>query len=90
MLNDQYRTPHHMGFREVQLVCPGKFVTMETDHKPLVSLRGTKHQDSLPAHVLQFCLRLDRFDYTIKHVSGKHLYTADTLLFTLHRYSRQH
>ena len=52
---------------------------VETDHKPLVPLLGTKHLDSLPPRVLRFCLRLARFDYTIVHVPGKLLYTADTL-----------
>ena len=57
----------------------GKSVAAETDHKPLVPLLSTKQLDSLPARVLRFRLRLDRFDFTIKHVPGKQLYTADTL-----------
>ena len=52
---------------------------IETDHKPLVPLLGTKHLDSLPPRVLRFRLRLDRFSYDITHVPGKELYTADTL-----------
>jgi len=52
---------------------------IETDHKPLVPLLGTKHLDSLPPRVLRFCLRLARFNYSILHVPGKLLYTADTL-----------
>jgi hypothetical protein len=52
---------------------------IETDHKPLVPLLGTKHLDSLPPRVLRFRLRLARFDYDIAHVPGKLLYTADTL-----------
>ena len=52
---------------------------IETDHKPLVPLLGTKHLDSLLPRVLRFRLRLARFDYTIVHVPGKLLYTADTL-----------
>ena len=42
-------------------------------------LLETKRLDSLPPHILQFHLRLDQFDYTICHVPGKQLYTADTL-----------
>ena len=42
-------------------------------------LLSTKHLDCLPPRVLQFRLRLDRFDYTIHHVPGKELYTADAL-----------
>ena len=53
--------------------------SIETDHKPLVPLLGTKHLDCLPPRVLRFRLRLDRFDYTIHHVPGKELYTADAL-----------
>ena len=57
----------------------GKVVSLETDYKPLVPLLGTKQLDSLPPRVLRFRLRLDRFDYTMHHVPGKQLYTADTL-----------
>ena len=57
----------------------GKTFMIETDHKPLVSLLGSKHLDSLPPRVLRFRLRLARFDYSITHVPGTTLYTADTL-----------
>ena len=52
---------------------------IETDHKPLVPLLGAKNLDLLPPRILRFRLRLARFDYTISHVPGKLLYTADTL-----------
>ena len=57
----------------------GKQFSIETDHKPLVPLLGSKNLDSLPPRVLCFRLRLARFDYSIEHVPGKHLCTADTL-----------
>ena len=57
----------------------GKRFQVETDHKPLVPLLGSKHLDSLPPRVLRFQLRLARFDYSIVHIPGKHMYTADTL-----------
>ena len=57
----------------------GKRFTLETDHKPLVPLPGTKKLDALPPRVLRFCLRLTRFDHDVKHVPGKLLTTADTL-----------
>ena len=57
----------------------GKSIIIETDHKPLVPLLGTKQLDSLPSRALRFRLRLDRFTYTIIHVPGKDLHTADTL-----------
>ena len=57
----------------------GKSVELETDHKPLVPLLSTTHLDRMPPRVLRFRLRLTRFDYTITHVPGKLLYTADAL-----------
>ena len=57
----------------------GKRFQVETDHKPLVPLLSSKHLDSLPPRVLRFRLRLDRFDFSIQHTPGKHMYTADTL-----------
>ena len=57
----------------------GKPIPIETDHKPLVPLLGTKSLDSLPPRVLRFRLRLDRFTYNIIHVPGKHLHAADAL-----------
>ena len=52
---------------------------IETDHKPLVPLLGSKHLDTLPPRILRFRLRLARFDFTIQHVPGKLLCTADAL-----------
>ena len=52
---------------------------IETDHKPLVPLLSTKILCNLPPWILRFRLRLGRFNYSIIHVPGKHMYTADTL-----------
>ena len=49
----------------------GKQIQMETDHKPLVPLLGTKHLDVLPPKILRFRICLMPFDYTILHVPGK-------------------
>ena len=57
----------------------GKEIQLETDHKPLVPLLGKTHLDCLPPRILCFRLRLMRFSYTIQHVPGKELYTADAL-----------
>ena len=57
----------------------GKEIVIETDHKPLLPLLTTKQLDSLPARVLRFRLRMDRFTYTLQHVPGKDLHTADAL-----------
>ena len=54
--------------------------TLETDHKPLVTLLGTaKSLDELPPRIQRMKMRLMRFSYRIVHVPGKELYTADTL-----------
>ena len=52
---------------------------VETDHKPLVPLLSSKNLDELPIRVQRFRLRLMRFSYSISHVPGKDLVTADTL-----------
>ena len=56
----------------------GSKFKIETDHKPLVPLLSRKHLNDLPPRVLRFRL-MARFDYTIAHVPGWLLYTADTL-----------
>ena len=63
-------------FREYILGC---HFTIETDHKPLVPLLSGKKLNSMPPRIVRFRLRLAGFDYTIYHVPGKLLYTADTL-----------
>ena len=57
----------------------GKQILIETDHKPLVPLLSSKHLDDLPPRVLRFRLRLMRFAFSIVHVPGKYMYTADAL-----------
>uniref|UniRef100_A0A9J7ZHH2 Gypsy retrotransposon integrase-like protein 1 n=1 Tax=Cyprinus carpio carpio TaxID=630221 RepID=A0A9J7ZHH2_CYPCA len=52
---------------------------VRTDHKPLVSLLGSRLLDDLPPRILRFRLRLLRFSFKIMHVAGKNLITADTL-----------
>ena len=52
---------------------------VETDHKPLIPLLSTKLIDELPIRIQRFRMRLMGFDFTIHHVSGKILYTSDSL-----------
>ena len=52
----------------------GKKIVVEAE--PLVPLLSNKRLESLLPRIL--CFRL-RYDYTIEHVPGKLLYTADTL-----------
>lgn len=54
---------------------------MQTDHKALVSLLGTKLINQLPQVRIQwFQMRLMRYSYDISHDPGKSLTTATTLL----------
>lgn len=57
----------------------GKRFILETDHKPLLSLLGSKDIDQLPIRIQRFRMRLMRFTYDIVHVPGKDLHTADAL-----------
>ena len=52
---------------------------METDHKPLILLLGSKDLDILPPRVQRFRIRLMRFSYNKVYVPGKELTTADSL-----------
>ena len=57
----------------------GIHFNVETDHKPLVPLLSTKSLDEMPLRIQRFRLRLMRYHYSISHVAGKELCTADTL-----------
>ena len=52
---------------------------IHTDHKSLVPLLSTKNLDELAIHIQRFRMRLMRYSFTISHVAGKNLITADTL-----------
>ena len=52
---------------------------LNTDHKPLVSILGSKGLNDLPVRVQRFRMRLMRFQFSISHVPGKELATADAL-----------
>ena len=52
---------------------------IETDHKPVIPLFSTKRLDELPIRVQIFRLRMMRYDFSISHVAGKQLVTADAL-----------
>ncbi len=57
----------------------GKSFLIETDHKPLIPLLGSKSLDVLPPRIQRLRMRLMRFVYTISHVAGKDIATADVL-----------
>ncbi|KAJ8389952.1 hypothetical protein AAFF_G00112370 [Aldrovandia affinis] len=57
----------------------GKSFSIEMDHKPLVPLLGSRNLDELPPRIQRLRMRLMRFSYTISHVPGKEIATADVL-----------
>lgn len=52
---------------------------LETDHKPLVSLFGSKGIDELTPRLQRMRMRLMRYTYDIVYVPGRDLTVADTL-----------
>lgn len=52
---------------------------LRTDHLPLLKILGDKPIAELSPRLQRFRLRLTSFDYTIIHVAGKYLHTADVL-----------
>ena len=57
----------------------GRIFEVETDHKPLVAILGDKDLSKLPLRVQRFKLRMMRYEYTIFHTPGSHMYLADSL-----------
>jgi hypothetical protein len=64
--------------------------TLETDHKPLVALLGSKALDELPPRIQRMRMRLMRFTYSVEHVPGRHMYTADFLSRSPHGKASPH
>ena len=54
-------------------------VIIETDHKPLIPLLNGMFLDRLPSRIQRFKLRLQRFQYMMRHISGKSNVVADAL-----------
>jgi len=58
----------------------GKTFLIQTDHKPLIYLLSSaKDLDCLPLRIQRFRMRLMKYRFTIVHVPGKDLTSADTL-----------
>lgn len=52
---------------------------IETDHKPLVPILTTKFLDDLTPRLQRIRMQMMRFNYTVVHIPGKNLITADLL-----------
>lgn len=55
----------------------GKRFLVETEHKPLVPILNSKNLEEMSPQIQRLRMRLLRFDFTVSHVSGKSLITAD-------------
>ena len=52
---------------------------LETDHKPLLALLGSKAIGDLPPRIQRIRMRMMQYSYVVQYTSGKDLYTADCL-----------
>ena len=57
----------------------GAQFTLETDHRPLVPLLSSKDLSKLPARILRFRMKIDKYSPEVRYVQGKHQTTADAL-----------
>ncbi|GBM62402.1 Uncharacterized protein K02A2.6 [Araneus ventricosus] len=57
----------------------GMHFKIETDHKPLIPIFPKKNLDDLSPRLQRIKLRMMKFSYTIVHIPGKELFTADAL-----------
>lgn len=53
--------------------------SVESDHKPLLALLGTKALSELPPRIQRIRMRMMRFCYDMVYTPGKELHVADTL-----------
>ena len=52
---------------------------VETNHKPLLAVLGSKKLSKLLIRVQRFCLKMMAYSYSIVYIPGKHLVLADAL-----------
>ncbi|GBM11089.1 Retrovirus-related Pol polyprotein from transposon 17.6 [Araneus ventricosus] len=57
----------------------GMHFKIETDHKPLIPIFSKKNLDDLSPRLQRIKLRMMKFSYTIVHIPGKELFSADAL-----------
>lgn len=57
----------------------GTTFTIQTDHKPLLTLFGKKPMNELTPRIQRFRMKMANFSYKMQHVAGKRFFTPDTL-----------
>lgn len=72
-------SPLHGILRDKQYLIRKQF-HIKTDHKPLVPILGLKNLDEMSPQIQCLHMCLLRFNFTVSHVLGKRLITANTLL----------
>ena len=66
------------GLKKFHQMTYGRHVTVQSDHKPLVSI-SRKCMHAAPPRLQRLLLQLQKYDFEIVHVSGKLIPVADTL-----------
>lgn len=66
------------GLQKFHLYTYGRKVLIQTDHKPLLSIIN-KPMEKITPRMQRMILKLMRYDFALKYVSGKELYVADAL-----------
>ena len=66
------------GFERFNQYTYARYVEVETDHKPLVSIVKKSLTDA-PPRLQRMLMRLQRYDFTLKYNPGKEMVVADTL-----------
>lgn len=67
------------GIERFRMYVLGQRFHVETDHKPLVPLFMTKRIDEMPPRLQRLRLKVLEYDFSVGHVPGKSLFTADVL-----------
>ena len=57
----------------------GAPIYVETDHKPLITLLGSKEIEKVPIRIQRYRIRLMRYAVNMKYIPGKNNIIADTL-----------
>ena len=67
------------GLEKFNYYVNGANITIETDHKPLITLFGKKEVEKIPIRIQRYRLRLMRYVIDMKYIQGKLNIGADAL-----------
>ena len=67
------------GLEKCNYYVNGATITIETNHKPLITLFGKKEVEKIPIRIQRHILRLMRYVIDMKYIQGKTNIRADAL-----------